>query len=185
MSTIQLPDPVKVIASLLSPDNDILAEVISRMSEEYGDIDYVSELLPFEYTDYYSAEMGERLARRFISFDALMDPGDLSQIKVFTNSIEAQRAEGGRRQVNIDPGYISEAHLILATGKRYTHRPYIGNGVYADLTLMYRNRTFQPLEWTYPDYAGDRIITMLIRMRTKYLLQLAEIKDGRRGIRTA
>jgi len=169
MSKIYLSDPVKLISSIFSPEKDILAETIRRLFKEFGD------------TDYYREEMGGSLVRRFISFDNLMDPGALSRVKLFTNGIEKDLAREGKRRVNIDPGYIAEAHLILATGKKYTHRPYIGDGIYADVTLIYRDRTFQPLEWTYPDYAGKIIIEMLIRMRKKYLAQLAEIKaDGRR-----
>ena len=78
----------------------------------------------------------------------------------------------GRRRVNIDPGYLAKAHLILATGKGYTHRPYLRDGIYADLTLMYRDKTFHPLPWTYPDYAGGEVIGMLTRIREKYMLQL-------------
>jgi len=181
MSTLQLPDPVKVISSIFSSEGDMLAGAIKKLSDELGDIDYVSELLPFDYTDYYREEMGTRLVRRFVSFDRLRDPGDLPPVKVCTNRIEADLAREGKRSVNIDPGYISEAHLILATGKKYTHRPYIGNGIYADVTLIYRDRTFQPLEWTYPDYAGDVIIDILICMRKRYIMQLAEGRTpGRR-----
>lgn len=151
------------------------------LSEELGYIDYISEVMPFDYTDYYCAEMGDTLVRRFVSFDNLADPGDLPRVKLCTNKIEAVLAREGKRRVNIDPGYISEAHLILATGKKYTHRPYIGDGIYADVTLIYRDRTFHPLEWTYPDYAGNVIVEMLIRMRKKYLIQLAESRAaGRR-----
>jgi len=182
MSIIRPPDPVKFISSIFSSEMDDLAAAVRRLSEEVGHIDYISELLPFDYTDYYEEEMGAPLFRRFISFDELMDPGDLSRIKVFTNTIENQTISKGKRRVNIDPGYISEAHLILATGKKYTHRPYIGNGVYADVTLIYRDHTFQTLEWTYPDYAGKTITEMLIRMRKKYLVQLAEVRAVERRI---
>jgi len=182
MSTIRLPDPVKFISSIFSSEKDVLAAAVRRLSEEFGSIDYISELFAFDYTGYYKEEMGEPLLRRFISFDELIDPGDLSRAKIFTNSIENQTISDGKRRVNIDPGYISEAHLILATGKKYTHRPYIGNGVYADVTLIYRDHTFQTLEWTYPDYAGKTIIEMLIRMRKKYLVKLAEFRAAGRRI---
>ena len=181
MSKVQLPDPVKLVSSIFSPEKDILAETIRRLFKELGDTDYISEVVPFDYTEYYREELGGALSRRFVSFDALIDPGNLSRIKLFTNGIEEDLAREGKRRVNIDPGYISEAHLILATGKKYTHRPYIGNGIYADLTLVYRDRTFRPLEWTYPDYAEEGIIDMLSRMRKKYLMQLADVKGiGRR-----
>ncbi len=85
-----------------------------------------------------------------------------------------------KRRVNIDPGYVSQAHLILATGKGYAHRPYLRDGIYADLTLMYRDRKFHSLPWTYPDYAGEEMIGMLDRIREKYTLQLrGKAGDGR------
>ena len=99
--------------------------------------------------------MGDNLFRKLISFEKLIKPETLSDIKLFTNSIENEHlAEGGKRIVNIDPGYISLEKLVLATGKNFAHRIYLRNGIYADLTLVYKNGDFQPLEWTFPDYAG-------------------------------
>jgi hypothetical protein len=87
----------------------------------------------------------------------------------------------GQRRVNIDPGYLAKAHLILATGKGYTHRPYLRDGIYADVTLMYRDKKFHSLPWTYPDYAGEEMMGMLVRIREKYILQLRgkAADDGR------
>jgi hypothetical protein len=86
--------------------------------------------------------------------------------------MEDRTSEGGKRRVNIDPGYMSQAHLILATGKGYTHRPYLRDGIYADLTLIYSGKSFQSLPWTYPDYGEKPVIEMFNRMRSKYLMQL-------------
>ncbi len=125
----------------------------------HGDPDYVSEILPFDYTNYYAAEMGQSLVRRFVAFDRLIRPEELPAVKLETNALEGRLSEGGARRVNIDPGYVAKQHFILATGKGFSHRPYIGQGIYADLTLVYRKETYRPLEWTYPDYrcgADDR-----------------------------
>jgi hypothetical protein len=96
----------------------------------------------------------------------------LPDIKLATNEIEDKSALNSLRQVNIDPGYISKAHLILATGKAYTHRPYLRDGIYADLTLVYQGKKFCSLPWTYPDYADEKQLLMLSKIRAKYLLQL-------------
>jgi hypothetical protein len=96
----------------------------------------------------------------------------LPDIKLATNDIEDRSALDKRRQINIDPGYISKAHLILATGKGYTHRPYLRDGIYADLTLIYQGKKFCPLPWTYPDYAEGEQISMFSKIRAKYLSQL-------------
>jgi hypothetical protein len=81
--------------------------------------------------------------------------------------------------VNIDPGYIALAHLILATGKGYTHRPYLREGIYADLTLAFRDRSFKPLPWTYPDYSDEKMVELFNRVRDKYVIQL---KMGRSSL---
>jgi hypothetical protein len=93
-----------------------------------------------------------------------------------TNELERRFSEGGRRRVNIDPGLISRGHLVLATGKGQAHRPYLRDGVYADLTLVYRDESFRPLAWTYPDYADGKVREMFGRIRKKYLLQLKDHK---------
>jgi len=172
MSKPKGPEPVKLISSIFSADRGLLAEVLKELSAEYGRADFISEFIPFDRTDYYEKEMGQTLIRRFVSFEDLVRPESLPEIKIFTNGIEERFSDEGRRKANIDPGYISGNHLILATGKGYAHRPYLGNGIYADLTLIYRNKTFRPLEWTYPDYAEKDVIGMFNRIREKYLVQL-------------
>jgi len=117
-------------------------------------------------------EMGSPLVRRFASFEALVKPEALPEVKLFANGIEDHLSSQGKRRVNIDPGYLTEFHLILATGKGYAHRPYLRDGIYADLTLVYRDGTFRPLEWTYPDYASEGVIRILTKMRAKYILQI-------------
>ncbi|MDO9514658.1 MAG: DUF4416 family protein [Syntrophales bacterium] len=173
MSRPTLPEPVKIVSSVFSGSADILHKAIALLSERLGGIDYVSALLPFAYTDYYAKELGPSLVRRFISFEALVPPDTLPDIKLFTNRVEEKFVSDGNRLVNIDPGYLSQAHLILATGKAYTHRPYIREGIYADLTLIFVNHTFRRVEWSYPDYADEATIVMFNNIRERYTAQLA------------
>jgi len=172
MSHPKLPEPVKLLVSVLAGDAGLLEAVIRELAKRHGDPDYVSEILPFAYTKYYAAEMGPALVRRFVSFDRLIRPEELPSIKLGTNALEGQLSEGGARRVNIDPGYVAKQHFILATGKGFSHRPYIGQGIYADLTLVYRKETYQPLEWTYPDYRSEQTIGMLNGLRRRYMIQL-------------
>jgi hypothetical protein len=164
--------PVKLIFSIFAPTGDLITDTICRLSALYGEPDYVSEQAPFDYTDYYAPEMGQKLVRRFLSMEKLIRPEALPDIKLATNAIEEDFAQGDRRMVNIDPGYLSQAHLILATGKGYTHRPYLRDGIYADLTLIYQGKKFCALPWTYPDYADEKQTTMLSAIRARYLVQL-------------
>jgi len=172
MSKPNPAEPVKLIFSLFAKDAVLINEVIEVLSSVYGQPDFISAVIPFDYTDYYSAEMGENLVRRFLTFEKLITPEELPDIKLRTNEIEDQLASNSGRKINIDPGYISKAHLILATGKSYTHRPYLRDGIYADLTLIYQGKKFCPLPWTYPDYADEKQLLMLGKIREKYLLQL-------------
>jgi len=165
------PKPVKLIAGIFSPQRNLVGKALESLSEEYGKPDFISEFLPFGYTDYYGSEMGSPLVRRFASFEELVKPDVLPDIKIFTNGIEDRLSSQGKRHVNIDPGYLSEFHLILATGKGYAHRPYLRDGIYADLTLIYRDKAFHPLEWTYPDYRDRVIMDILMKIREKYVLQ--------------
>jgi hypothetical protein len=172
MSSPQRAEDVKLIASLFSGEGRLLGEAIQALSEQYGGTDFISTPVPFDYTDYYTKEFGGSLIRRFVSFERLIRPESLPDVKRWTNSLELSLAEEGRRSVNIDPGYLARAHLILATGKGYTHRPYLRDGIYADLTLLYQAKSFQALPWTYPDYASGEVMGVLTRIRERYILQL-------------
>jgi hypothetical protein len=174
MGRIGEPKPVKLIMSVITSDDQCLPEVSGVLAAHYGGIDFESDILPFDCTEYYTPEMGEGLLRRFCTFRPLMPRELLVRIKRETNEIEAHYAAAGKRRVNIDPGYISAEHLILATTKGYTHRPYLGEGIYADLTLIYFGGEFRPLEWTYPDYASFQIREMLQGIRKRYLQELKE-----------
>jgi len=165
-------EPVKLFFSIFAKETTLLNDTIEILSSAYGQPDFISEEMLFDYTDYYSVEMGHSLVRRFLSMEELIRPENLPDIKLATNEIENKTALNLQRQVNIDPGYISKAHLILATGKAYTHRPYLRDGIYADLTLVYQGKKFCPLPWTYPDYADEKQLLMLDKIRSRYLLQL-------------
>ena len=103
-----------------------------------------------------------------------MDIPSLPEIKIKTNEIETSLSDKSseKRKINIDPGYICLEHIILATTKGYVHRPYLREGIYADLTLIFRNKSFQPLEWTYPDYRQDEVIRLFNQFRKKYMEDL-------------
>ena len=177
MSHPEEPNPVKLIASLFSPDRKVLGEAKTELSEGFGPMDWVSPEFFFDRTRYYEKEMGWPLYRLFVSFERLIRPEELVKVKWHTNDMEVHHSRGGKRQVNIDPGYICAERLILATAKNYTHRIYLAKGIYADLTLVFKRGSFRALEWTYPDYADPNWITAFNDIRTRYMEQ---IREGRR-----
>ncbi|HOK40243.1 MAG TPA: DUF4416 family protein, partial [bacterium] len=76
------------------------------------------------------------------------------------------------RQVNIDPGYINLAKLVLVSTKDYSHRIYLSNGIYAEATLFFRHNQFETFPYTYPDYATDEVRNILKEIRKLFKSQL-------------
>jgi hypothetical protein len=166
------PQPVKLIVSAFAPGEALLTEARQVLVDEWGETDFESDLLPFEHTGYYQAEFGPGLVRRIWSFARLIDPGTLAEVKVQSNELEQRWAVGGQRKVNLDPGYVSLAKLVLATTKNHGHRIYIGTGIYAEVTLQYRGGAYRPWPWTYPDYATPQYCELFAAIRQRYLGQL-------------
>ena len=158
-----------LFSSLYGIDQESIISGIGEMEKIFGRLEFISELMKFDQTDYYESEMGEGLVRRFAAFFDLINPDRLSEIKLTTNMIEKKLSKNGKRTVNIDPGLLSAERVVLATGKNYSHRIYLGGGIYADLTLVYKGGEFLPLEWTYPDYASDEIREMFMILRKRYM----------------
>ena len=172
MATARRPQPVKLIASLLAGEPALLAEAKARLGGLFGPLDFESELLPFEHTDYYHAEFGPHLRRSIVTFERLIDPGDLPSIKHQTNELEWALAEGGKRRVNIDPGYVSLGKMVLASTKNHAHRLYLGQGIYGEGTLVFQKGHFRAWPWTYPDYASERYRRLFDQIRARYKAQL-------------
>ncbi len=172
MSTPCEPEDVKLISSIFTPQESLLEQIIDKLQDVFGPVDWRSPLLFFDRTRYYEKEMGWPLFRRFVSFKSLIRPEEIVQAKLICNQEESKYSVDGRRRINIDPGTISLERMILATGKNYTHRVYLSKGIYADLTLIFRKGTFVPLQWTYRDYADPAVITYFNEVRAKYKVQL-------------
>lgn len=177
MSTPKAPDPAKLVVGCIMNDKNLMDGLYDALEEEFGPVDMISAWLNFTYTDYYYKEMGSPLYRKVFVFKDLIAQEDLALIKEKTNQIELKFASEDKRNINVDPGYLVSSRFILATGKEYSHRIYIGHKIYADLTLMYsKTDGFKTLEWTYPDYASQSMIDFLLKVRAKYLLDLKEVK---------
>jgi len=172
MSILGRPLPVKPLVSIIFAQPEVEVQLLGELQERFGPADLVSPWLPFTHTSYYAPEMGPVLQRRLMSFLHLAGPGKLPEWKLFTVNLEGRYSLGARRLVNIDPGYLARERLVLATGKNYVHRLYLDQGIYGDLTLIYHQGQFQPLPWTYPDYASSRLGDFLYLVRKKYLWQL-------------
>ncbi|NLG28242.1 MAG: DUF4416 family protein [Chloroflexi bacterium] len=172
MGRIREALPVKLIVPMLSASPALLSEASAALSARFGPVDYASAHLPSTYTEYYTEEMGPGLQRYFVSFGPLIDAGALAEIKLTTNALEQEWSERGKRRVNLDPGYLAPGKLVLATTKDHAHRVYLGRGIYAEVTLAYRDGAFAPWQWTYPDYCSAGYHAILREIRTLYMEQL-------------
>jgi hypothetical protein len=172
MSKPKDPDPAKLVMSVFMKEKPLFEQVYPFLETIGGHVDLLSRWLDFDFTDYYHKEMGAPLFRRIVVFKPLIRQADLAAIKQATNDTEKKFTRDCRRQVNIDPGYLLPSRFVLATGKDFAHRIYIGNRIYADLTLMYIRKKFVPLDWTYPDYRSEPVTRFLEQARDKYMLDL-------------
>ena len=109
-----------------------------------------------------------------MSFKGLIHPEELPSLKHKTNRIETEWMKQGKRQINIDPGYITGAKLVLASTKDFAHRIFIGNGIYGDNHLRFIHGRFVDHPWTYPDYKTELVLRFFTEVRESYLRQ----KDG-------
>lgn len=171
MSLPKEPLPAKLVIRFLFSDFGVQLDALRALASDFGQMDFLSMPRDFPYTSYYDAEMGRGLRRQTAGFQNLVAQGALADIKIRTNEIEAHLLRNGKRQVNIDPGILSMERLVLATGKNFTHRIYLRDGIHADLTLMYGKGAYRPLPWTYPDYVEPEFLHFLEILRKKLKLQ--------------
>ncbi|ACU90974.1 DUF4416 family protein [Desulfomicrobium baculatum] len=181
MSIPILPLPGRAFLSVLSARHDEFRPMLRpRLEEILGPIDYESQPIPFNRTSYYDSELGTPISRHILSFERPLPLDGLAEVKLATNRLEAEWALDGRRLFNLDPGYVTQERLVLATGKNFTHRVYLSQGIWADLTLIFQGGDWLDLPWTFPDYAAPAVKTHLTRIREMYrdsLKHLTSLED--------
>lgn len=183
MARPRVPQPVKLICGLLGGDLDLLRRARQLLVRRFGPVDLESDLWAFDQTDYYEEEMGPGLKRRFLSFDRMTHPDALPGIKHDTNAIEEEITQQCcaleiPRPVNLDPGYIDLGKLVLATTKDRSHRIYIGQQMYAEVTLHFMNGRWQTWPWTYPDYRRTEYHEFFLRVRERLRQQRCQLTEA-------
>jgi hypothetical protein len=168
---------VKLFIAVTFNHNEVFEKIKLILGEKFGVVDTLSAIYDFTYTQYYAKEMGVNLKKQFLGFENLIRPEILPDIKLMTNEIEGQFSQENRRPVNIDPGYLTAAKVVLATTKNFDHRIYLGKGIYGDVHLRYRGSKFIMNEWTYPDYRDMIVIDFFARLRKKYMKEYRKVKS--------
>jgi hypothetical protein len=172
LSIPSIPEPARLIVSVLTAREGILSSLVPQLEEQFGILEETVGPLDFEFTSYYDSELGPGIRRWILSFTDLLSRDNLATVKLFTNGLEQKYSVNEKRMINLDPGFLTLGNFVLATGKNNAHRIYLSDGIFADLTLIFRAKTFQPLEWTYPDYADHNLIAILNALREKYKRKL-------------
>ena len=170
MGLIHCPKPVLLFMAVFSFDTSAFDWVRKRAEVQWGPLVLESESFPFEtFTDYYAQTMGETLPKRLWGFENLISPDALPKIKCLTNDWESEFKSvtvcSVERPLNIDPGYIDLGKLILASTKDHAHRIYLSEGIFAETTLMYTQKQWKSLPWTYPDYQSAGYQAFLTQCR--------------------
>jgi len=177
MAEAKPPEMVKLVCGMISGRVDLFDRAAWRMAERLGPPELTSELMDFDFTHYYDRRMGSPLYRRFTAFETLIPPDALVEIKCWTNELEAKFAAeiaSPPRPINLDPGYVAQSKLVLASMKDFSHRVYLGRGVYGEVTLMYGKGRWEPLGWTFPDFASPRYHAFLTAARDRLREQTSE-----------
>jgi len=162
-------------AEMYEEAKDVLARLFSALDCESAEF-------PFTATSYYDEEMGRPLFRRFFSFTELREPDILPDMKIETNRVEEESAAGDKRRINLDPGYLSLANVVIATTKNYTHRIPLRRGIYAHLEYVFQRQRLTPLAWTYPDFRTPSYIDFFCDLRMRYKRKLDESGRFRRPL---
>lgn len=149
-----------------------------ELARRFGPIDLTSDVMAFDLTHYYDRQMGSPLWRQFVAMANLVSPEFLTEAKTATNAVEedfaARFPPPPDRPVNLDVGYVASSKLVLASMKNFSHRVYLGGGVYAEVTLRYHREFWQAFEWTFPDYASGRYRPFLDATRLRLRQQLSQ-----------
>lgn len=167
---------------MFTSDKYLFSLYKEELMKRFGEVDIESNIQPFNFTDYYEKEFGQNLMQKLFSFYILIRQDELAEIKIITNSIENNFKKENiknnithhKRKINLDPGYITLNKYILASTKNGPSRIYLNQGIYAEITLRFINKSFVPCEYTYPNYKTNEYINFLNSIRQKYKLQLRE-----------
>jgi hypothetical protein len=172
MGSAGQPLKTKLFLAIMFQPHVAIQEVLDALQKKFGPVECSYGPIAFSFTEYYREEMGERLLKMYLSFSTPIEREALAGIKVFTNGLERDRMVNGRRTINLDPGYLAQDKLVLATTKDFYQRLYLGQGIYGEVTLHFRKGRFRHFSWTYPDYNDPPFLKFLTKVRAILVKEL-------------
>ena len=170
MGKIRTPHTVTLFSGIIAADEACLRDAVAALAAVWGPVADHSAVMPLSFTNYYGPEMGAGLLRQWVAFDGVRAQDELAALKRQSIDIEQHFAVGGRRRVNIDPGYVTPAKVVLASTKDYSHRIYLAHSIYAEVTMMFQKGKYVFLPWTYFDYRSEIALEFFLRIRKPHTI---------------
>jgi hypothetical protein len=152
-------------ALLYREDKDLYQKTKEKIEADWGKI--TTELKPqhFPMKEYYAKEMGTPLGRVYLVLEGKRHRNSLIEAKQWAMKLEREFSEGENRMVNIDPGSICLEQLLLISTKPYSHRIFVGDNLYTELTYQFQQGEYRPRAWTYPDYTEAQVLNFFTKSR--------------------
>jgi hypothetical protein len=163
-------DKSLLFVGALYSENKYYQEAYPALQSAFGEIVMETPRMPWDYSGYYKDEMGAPIMRRFLFFRSAMMPDALADVKLKTIEMEKGFSIDGKRQINLDPGYLTPAKVVLASTKDYSHRIYLRDGIYAEATLIFKGKQFVPHIHTYNDYKDEKFLRFFLLGREMFFL---------------
>lgn len=157
----------KLLIGIMFSDKKRYSNAVNDLKSKFGDIEAESREYEFsKITDYYADEMGKSIFKKFIVFENKIDKNDLAGIKLFTTAIEDKYRKYKKRKINIDPGYLSNDALVLASFKKGTnYKEQISEKVYAHKVLEFKENKAIAFWHTFPDYRRENVRGFFIKLK--------------------
>lgn len=165
MGTPHPPEKALLFLALLFASKEVIESALPILRERFGVILIESPESAWSHSHYYDKELGTPVLRRFIFFSSLFDAATLPEIKLETNRLENAFSHEGKRRINVDPGYITSSKVVLASAKDYSHRLYLGKGIYGEVALYFQGNRFHPMPYTYQDYREPKGLELFEKAR--------------------
>jgi hypothetical protein len=186
LAEVRTVEPVVRFCAVITRHCQARQWAIERLSDHWGGVQCSSCEIPFEAGGYYTPTMGGDLNKTLVAFEGFHDPAELSAWKHLTNELERTYAsDSGHpepRPLNLDPGYVTQAKLVLATTKDRDHRIYLRDGIFAEVTLTYVGKQWRHHRWSYPSYRTTEVAEFATECRQRLRAHLKQTRQFRKHV---
>jgi hypothetical protein len=171
--SLKEPKPGRLVLAVMWSPSFGEDAAMQSIAHAFGPIRSRSDAYEFStYSVYYEREMGAGLRKRFVEIEGLCPRDALPACKRLAVEVEDESvAETGARRVNVDPLLVTLENIVVTTSKNFPHRFYLGEGVFGELALVYRDGAFADFPWTYKDYIACQPYLTSIRSLLHATLQ--------------